>query len=66
VGCSKWYHESHNGKRKMSKKLDTKERFPDDAEISECCGATAGSSINDGLAICSECQEWADFESEEE
>ena len=50
----------------MSKKLDTKERFPDDAEISECCGATAGSSINDGLAICSECQEWADFESEEE
>jgi len=33
----------------------------DDELLSECCGATAGSSINDGLAICSKCKEWAEF-----
>lgn len=40
---------------------------PADPEmLSNCCGATASSTIDSGIAICSDCGEWADFEAEEE
>ena len=29
---------------------------------SECCGAGAHSGVENGIGICSECKEWADFE----
>ena len=32
---------------------------------SECCGATAYSSIEDGIGICSECKEWSEFEEDD-
>tara|TARA_Y100000310_G_scaffold236419_1_gene239588 strand:- start:315 stop:629 length:315 start_codon:yes stop_codon:yes gene_type:complete len=35
-------------------------------KVSECCGASADSSIEDGIGICSDCKEWADFEEEKE
>jgi|TARA_Y100000034_G_scaffold97370_1_gene118880 predicted ATP-dependent serine protease len=34
--------------------------------MSECCGAEPKWSVEDGIGICSECGEWADFEEEEE
>ena len=33
---------------------------------SECCGAEPYSSIEDGLGICLECKDWAEFTDEEE
>jgi hypothetical protein len=30
--------------------------------LSNCCGAAAENEIVDGLAICSRCKEWADFD----
>lgn len=34
--------------------------------LSECCGAPPATEIEEGLALCSHCREWAEFEEENE
>lgn len=33
---------------------------------SECCGAPPATEIEEGLALCSHCREWAEFEEADE
>ena len=33
---------------------------------SECCGALAYSSIEDGIGICSDCKEWSEFKEDDD
>lgn len=40
--------------------------YPDEEMLSTCCGSTSLTEIVDGIAICSDCREWADFTSEED
>ena len=44
--------------------------FPDELDdeelLSECCGAEASWSIEDGIGNCSECGEWTSFLTEKE
>ena len=39
-----------------------KEKIDEDERLSNCCGAQPEGEILDGLARCSRCKEWADFD----
>ena len=34
--------------------------------LSECCGAPPKHSVEDGIGICSQCGEWAEFRDEDD
>ena len=61
-GCTRWTGNIYQGKAICDNHLED----DDYEELSNCCGAEPANEVIDGLGICSECREHADFESEDE
>lgn len=39
-----------------------KQKIKKEERLSNCCGAPPTATIVDGLAVCSRCKQWADFD----